>query len=97
MRKALLLNEKDNVAIALTNLRSGDEVELVIQGNNIKIKLLNDVPFGHKFSVRDIREGEYVIKYGEVIGIATKYISVGEHVHIHNVKGLRGRPLTRNT
>lgn len=93
MRKALLLNEKDNVAIALTNLKRGDEVELSIQGINIKVKLLNDIPFGHKFSIREIKEGEHVVKYGEVIGVATKNIGVGEHVHVHNVKGLRGRPL----
>lgn len=87
MRKALLLNEKDNVAIALTNLKRGEEVELSVQGINIKVKLLNDIPFGHKFSIREIKEGEYVVKYGEVIGIATKNIGVGEHVQYITLKG----------
>jgi altronate dehydratase small subunit len=32
-----------------------------------------------------------VIKYGETIGLATSDISPGEHVHVHNVEGQRGR------
>jgi len=32
-----------------------------------------------------------ILKYGEVIGEATKDIKVGEHVHVHNVASTRGR------
>ncbi|MEM0504474.1 MAG: UxaA family hydrolase [Sulfolobales archaeon] len=95
MRKAIILNPKDNVAIALTNLKEGDIIEIPVNGEVIKIRLVNNVPFGHKVAVRDIREGEQILKYGEVIGIATKHIRVGEHVHIHNVVGLRGKPQER--
>ena len=41
---------------------------------------------GHKYALRDIAEGENVIKYGMPIGHATKPIAKGEHVHVHNVK-----------
>ena len=41
---------------------------------------------GHKYALRDIAEGENVIKYGMPIGHATRAIAKGEHVHVHNVK-----------
>lgn len=41
---------------------------------------------GHKYALRDIREGENIIKYGNPIGHATCDIKAGEHVHTHNVK-----------
>ena len=44
------------------------------------------VPAGHKYALRDIKKGEYVIKYGEIIGKATLDIAKGEWVHTHNLK-----------
>ena len=41
---------------------------------------------GHKYALRDIAEGENVIKYGMPIGHATAAIAKGDHVHVHNVK-----------
>ena len=41
---------------------------------------------GHKYALRDIKEGENIIKYGNPIGHATCDIKAGEHVHTHNVK-----------
>lgn len=41
---------------------------------------------GHKIALRDIAEGEEIIKYGYSIGHAVKMIKKGEHVHVHNVK-----------
>ena len=41
---------------------------------------------GHKYALRDIAEGENVIKYGMPIGHAVRAIAKGEHVHVHNVK-----------
>ena len=45
-----------------------------------------EIPAGHKFALREIAAGEYVIKYGEIIGRATQKIAEGEWVHTHNVK-----------
>ncbi len=91
-RKAIVLNPKDNVAVAISDLKSGEHIELTIGNEVVNVELIDNIPFGHKFSIRDIKEGEYIVKYGEVIGIATRYIRKGEHVHIHNVSGLRGKP-----
>ena len=48
---------------------------------------------GHKYALRDIAEGENVVKYGMPIGHATKPIAKGEHVHVHNVKTNLGEVL----
>ncbi|MBR4341847.1 MAG: altronate dehydratase [Lachnospiraceae bacterium] len=45
-----------------------------------------NVETGHKTALRDIAEGEDIIKYGFPIGHATKNISEGEHVHTQNLK-----------
>ncbi|BDG60184.1 UxaA family hydrolase [Caldinitratiruptor microaerophilus] len=78
---------KDNVATALRDLAAGTEVDL---GGQI-IRLLDPIPFGHKFALRDIAAGEPVYKYGQVIGKASRPIRAGEHAHVHNIESNRGR------
>ena len=48
---------------------------------------------GHKYALRDIAEGENVVKYGMPIGHATCAIKKGEHVHVHNVRTNLGEVL----
>ena len=88
-RAAMVLNPRDNVAVALRDLKAGEEVEVTSGREVFVIQLLSDVPFGHKFALAEIKEGEQVVKYGEVIGIATRDIRRGEHVHVHNVRSAR--------
>jgi altronate dehydratase len=83
--KVIVINEKDNVAITLEPLNAGTNVSVEVQGRLEKIELLSDIPMGHKFALRDMEEGEAVIKYGEPIGQSTVKIAQGEHVHVHNV------------
>ena len=56
-----------------------DNVGVSLDGND-------KIPAGHKFALCDIAKGDYVIKYGEIIGKATQDIPEGEWVHTHNVK-----------
>ena len=51
----------------------------------------DDIPFGHKFALRDIAQGELIIKYGEEIGVASRDIAQGTYVHVHNLDSMRGR------
>jgi altronate dehydratase small subunit len=90
-KKAILIDRKDNVATALCQLQKGDSVEVGIDEYTLDTKLLQDIPFGHKYALKDVRQGEAVIKYGETIGLATQAIRQGEHVHIHNVESQKGR------
>jgi altronate dehydratase small subunit len=89
--KAILINEKDNVATAIAPLKEGSTVSLEVQGHKEKIRLVSSIPMGHKFALRKIERGEDVVKYGEPIGQTTASISRGEHVHVHNVVSHRGR------
>ena len=90
-RKAIVLNSKDNVATALADLDAGESIALEVDKNKSSVKLVNPIQFGHKFSLVDIKAGATILKYGEVIGEATKDIKAGEHVHVHNVASTRGR------
>jgi altronate dehydratase small subunit len=81
----MIINEKDNVATALRGLDAGAEISVEFQGRVQKVMLLSDIPMGHKFALKDMEEGEAVIKYGESIGQTTAKITCGEHVHVHNV------------
>lgn len=79
----IIVNEKDNIATLLKDHTKGNTVE--------NIMLLDNINKGHKVAIKDIRQGDYVIKYGERIGIANINIKKGAHVHIHNMDGFRGR------
>ncbi len=50
--------------------------------DNVEVNLEN----GHKYAVKDIAAGEYIIKYGCPIGHASEAIKTGEWVHTHNLK-----------
>ncbi|NEK55294.1 altronate dehydratase, partial [Rhizobium leguminosarum] len=50
-----------------------------------EVVTLSDVPSGHKIAVRPIAEGDMVLKYGQVIGRASREIAAGEHVHLQNL------------
>jgi altronate dehydratase small subunit len=89
--KAVIISPKDNVATAVANLPKGEEVELEVGQKIFTVKLKAPISLGHKFSLSQIDNGSPIIKYGEVIGTATKSIAPGEHVHIHNVASTRGR------
>ncbi|HUJ89737.1 MAG TPA: UxaA family hydrolase [Syntrophorhabdales bacterium] len=92
--RAIIINEKDNVATALERIEAGATVSVERQGRTEQINLPSTVPTGHKFALCEIGAGEYVVKYGEPIGQAVVRIRPGEHVHVHNIvshgKKIRG-------
>lgn len=61
---------------------------IINEKDNVGVRLVGDdkIPTGHKFALCDIKLGEYIVKYGEIIGRATADIKKGEWVHSHNVK-----------
>lgn len=80
-----MINSKDNVATALINLESNTYIK------DFDLKVLQDIPLGHKIALKNISKNSHIIKYGEIIGKASKDILKGELVHIHNIEGIRGR------
>lgn len=81
----IVINARDNVATALEPLDAGAEVSIELDGRTWQIKIVSDIPQGHKFALRDFEKDESVVKYGEPIGRAAQAIRAGEHVHVHNV------------
>ncbi len=88
---AILLNSKDNVATSVQNLEAGQQAIVRLGCNLVKVSLAENIPYGHKFAVRSIANGETIIKYGEIIGRATAEIKTGCHAHVQNIESLRGR------
>lgn len=91
LKLAVVANENDNVATAVKDLKKGEEVIIDIFGKEKKVILNENIPFGHKFAIKDIKEYDEILKYGEEIGRATINIRVGDYVHVHNVVSERGR------
>ena len=87
MIKAVVLNPRDNIGVALMDLKS--ETKVKIYGRKVWVKLAEPVPYQHKFSITPIDSGKEIIKDGVVIGKATQDIEQGQHVHTHNMTGLR--------
>lgn len=81
----------DYVGVAVEDIPDGKSVTGVYMDSEktMQVKSRSNIPLGHKISVRDIKKGEHIVEYGEVIGEATKKIRAGDHVHIHNLKTLR--------
>jgi altronate hydrolase len=73
------LNTEDNVVVALSDLKAGTGIE------NDGTVTRDAVPAGHKVATSPIFKGEYIYKYGQIMGGATVDIQPGEHVHTHNV------------
>ncbi len=78
-RPLIRLGEGDNVLIARVPLSLGQRLEA--EGLTVRAQ----VPAGHKIAAVAIAKGAPVVKYGTAIGVATRDIAAGEHVHTHNV------------
>lgn len=75
----LTLNPSDNIAVAL---RKTDVGARLLPGGLVAA---DAIPSGHKLALTGIAAGQKIIKYGQVIGVATQDIAPGAHVHVHNV------------
>lgn len=75
---AIKINESDNVAVAISDIKEGDSV--------LDIKAAENIDKGHKVALVPLKEGGNIIKYGFPIGHATRDIAPGEFVHTHNLK-----------
>ncbi len=76
------IHRDDNVAVAVKKLEQGTIVEI----ENHQIQLLEEIPAGHKFALKDFDENENIIKYGYAIGHARSSIQCGRHVNEKNIK-----------
>lgn len=88
MSRAIVLNQRDNVATLIDSGRASEVCELQGDGPG-EVRLRQDIAFGHKVAIAAIPRGADVVKYGQVIGTASSPISPGEHAHTHNIESRR--------
>lgn len=72
----IVLDPEDTVAVVLSDMLSGETRD--------GLTARDDVPRGHKVARRAMAAGEPVIKYGQIMAVASKDIAMGEHVHVQN-------------
>ena len=90
-RDAISIKAGDNVATALRDLARDEVASVGVGDGTVPVTLVDAVEFGHKFALHDIKAGDDILKYGEVIGRATLDIPAGAHAHVQNIESLRGR------
>ena len=81
-RSVLQLDSRDNVLIALTDLKAGEQIEF---GGQVYV-LPKTVPAKHKLAMRSLNVGDNVIMYGVLVGRAVKPIAPGELLTTSNIQ-----------
>jgi altronate hydrolase len=78
---AIQLKPGDDVAVAKQRIPAGT----VLVNGGIEVPIETDVPAGHKFAIKAVAPDGPVLKYGQIIGYATRPIAIGQHVHTSNL------------
>ncbi|QNQ09536.1 UxaA family hydrolase [Sphingomonas alpina] len=81
MTKALRVDPMDSVATLLTDAVAGDTVNI----GDVGVVATAAIPYGHKIALRAVKRGDAVIKFGFPIGLASRAIAPGDHVHSDNL------------
>jgi len=83
---AFQVHASDNVATLLGEVAAGAQLEIVGPAGKHDLNVHEKIELGHKVAITGIHEGEPVVKFGIVIGIAMRPIEPGEWVHLHNCR-----------
>ncbi|MGB6065122.1 MAG: UxaA family hydrolase [Desulfomonilaceae bacterium] len=91
MLKFLVHEKSDSVGVATVDMNAGENAEGLFMDSQetVQIKVLNNIPLGHKIALKDFKVSDTVIKYGHDIGEVTSDIRAGEHVHTQNLRTKR--------
>jgi (2R)-sulfolactate sulfo-lyase subunit alpha len=88
----LVHEDGDSVGvIVIEGVKAGTELTgwIMREDRTVTVKVLNDIPIGHKVALANLAVGKGVIKYGVDIGKVVAAVKKGEHVHVHNLKTRR--------
>ena len=80
-QKVLQVHPKDNVLVALQDLKAGETVGF----NEVNYTILEDIPAKHKFTTQVIPEGGTIIMYGVLVGKAKQALQVGIRIATENI------------
>ena len=78
----LKINPADSVVVCLAPKKKGDIID--VDGKQITVN--QDTPAGHKVLIKDVAEGDNIIKYGYPIGHARQAMKAGDWVNENNLK-----------
>ncbi|RPA67226.1 altronate dehydratase [Cyclobacteriaceae bacterium YHN15] len=81
MNKTIQIHEEDNVMVALTSLMKGD----TLIHENKEIILKQDIPAKHKFTIKPLAEGDFIVMYGNIVGKAKTHLQSGAIITTQNV------------
>ncbi len=90
MVQALKINDRDNCAVLLADVRKGETVEVRTERGVSPLTARGDIASGHKIALVALAVDQPIVKYGEEIGRAGAAIEAGDWVHLHNVTCRRG-------
>lgn len=80
--RVLRLDQRDNVLVALTDLRRGERLSL--QGTDYVLS--SDVPAKHKFVTQNLATGSAVIMYGVLVGKTVENLRTGDLLSTRNIR-----------
>jgi altronate hydrolase len=80
--RVLQLAPRDNVLVALTDLRKGESVSF----SGKDYVLSSDVPAKHKFVTQDLAAGGEIIMYGALVGRAVDPLRCGDLLTTRNIR-----------
>ena len=86
-KKAILLDEKDNVATCTSEAQPEDMV-ICHGGGSAKVRAVETIPIWHKIALKPIAKGAMVYKYGEIIGETLQDIPQGGWVSHENIRSI---------
>ena len=81
----LILDGADEVGVLIERVARGTVFRLP----DGELVTLQAIPAGHKVALRDMPAGAEVHKYGQSIGITSRPVRRGEHVHVQNLDSHR--------
>jgi altronate hydrolase len=86
IKNVLKIHPKDNVLVALKDLKKGETV--LDEGN--RLMLTHDIPAKHKLAARDFLEGDDIIMYGVLVGKTVSAVQQGGLLTIQNIHHASG-------
>jgi hypothetical protein len=85
MKRCFLIHPGDNVATLIEDA-DREPVQVVGAPDGATVAVAEAISLGHKVALAGIAPDGEIVKYGVVIGLATKPIAPGEWVHLHNCR-----------
>ena len=87
----LIHDTADNVGVAVVDIETGTDCTGRDLSTNkpLRAKAMEAISLGHKLALKDFKAGDEVTKYGCVIGVISKDVAAGHHVHTQNLKTKR--------